>query len=145
MNLPVGMQTVNFESCTGLTGTAELVGERCSYLFNTFWRPAAARPSFLIFSFSFSFHSPFLAGDIGQMNPPVGMQTVNFSCCNNITGTAELGMSEVHTLFNRFRGQPHALLHSSLSPSPRFLPFSYLVTLRSFSQLTLRSGIFPWA
>jgi hypothetical protein len=57
---------------------------------------AAARPSFLVFSFSFSFHSSFLAGDIGQMNLPVGMQSVNFEYCERITGTAEkVKMSEV--------------------------------------------------
>ena len=56
--------------------------------------PAAARPSFLIFSFSFFFHSPFLAGDIGQMNLPVGMKTVNFEDCEGLTGTAESRMSE---------------------------------------------------
>ena len=57
------------------------------YLFNTFWRPAARASSSLIFSFSFFFHSPFLAGDIAQMNLPVGMQSVNFHACTGITGT----------------------------------------------------------
>jgi hypothetical protein len=52
-------------------------------------RPAALASSFLIFSFSFSFHSPFLAGDIGQMNLPVGMQSVDFSYCCGLEGKAE--------------------------------------------------------
>ena len=31
----------------------------------------------------------FLAADIGQVNLPVGMQTVNFYKCYCLTGTAE--------------------------------------------------------
>ena len=41
-------------------------------------------PHFLIF-FLLPF-SPF-AGDMGQMNLPVGMQSVNFLECENLTGT----------------------------------------------------------
>jgi hypothetical protein len=52
-------------------------------------RPAARVSLFLIFSFSFFFHSFFLAGDIGQLNLPVGMQSVDFEYCEGITGTAE--------------------------------------------------------
>jgi hypothetical protein len=48
------------------------------------------RSSFLVFSFSFFFHFPFLAGDIGQMNLPEGVQSVSFYDCKGITGTAEL-------------------------------------------------------
>ena len=32
----------------------------------------------------------FLAGDIGQMNLPVGMQFVNFEECSGLTGTADI-------------------------------------------------------
>jgi hypothetical protein len=90
-------------------------------------RPAAARPSFLIFSFSFS--SPFpSAGDVTQLRLPEGMQRVDFYNCQRLTGTAELGyMSEVHICLIRFYAvQPHALPHSSSSHflSPSILPFS---------------------
>ena len=51
-------------------------------------------------------------------------------------------MSEVHIYLIRFGGQPHVLPHSSLS---FFLLFSPTSSLRSLSQVTLRSGIFPWA
>jgi hypothetical protein len=51
-------------------------------------RPAAVRPSFLVFSL-FPLPFFFLAGDIGQMNLPVGMQSVNFRYCEGLTGTAE--------------------------------------------------------
>jgi hypothetical protein len=50
-------------------------------------RSASFIPRFLIF-----FPIPFflLAGDIGQMNLPVGMQEVNFCECSGITGTADI-------------------------------------------------------
>jgi hypothetical protein len=55
------------------------------------WFKAASRSTSFIphFSFSFFFQSPFFAGDIGQMNLPVGMQSVNFKDCDGLTGTAE--------------------------------------------------------
>jgi len=76
--------------CTiGELGVCSSVGVCALSSVLQFLRPAAVRPSFLIFSFSFSFHSSFLAGDIGQMNLPEGMQSVNFRSCAGITGTAE--------------------------------------------------------
>ena len=44
-------------------------------------------PHFLIFFF---FHFPFLAGYIGQMSLPEGMQSVSFQDCWGVTGKAEL-------------------------------------------------------
>jgi hypothetical protein len=93
----------------------------------------------------------FLAGDITQWHLPAGMKDLNLRA-TEVTGKAQLikrvwrseGEFLEHYL-NRLRFSRNALLHSSLSSSPRFLLFSYLVALRSFSQVTLRSGIFPWA
>ena len=42
-------------------------------------------PHFLILLLPFS----LLAGDIGQLDLPVGMQSVNFRDCSGVTGTAE--------------------------------------------------------
>ena len=42
-----------------------------------------------LFSHLSFFHSPFLAADIGQMNLPEGMQSVNFRDCGGLTGTAD--------------------------------------------------------
>ena len=53
-----------------------------------FRRPAAVTsfiPHFLI-PFSSIFFS--IAGDIGQMNLPEGMQAVNFEECRGLTGTS---------------------------------------------------------
>ena len=83
------MQSVNFKSCYSLTGMAELGDEVPIYLIRFGGQPQNV-PHFS-FSHFFFFHSPFLAGDIGQMNLPEGMQTVDFMCCSGLTGTAELG------------------------------------------------------
>ena len=66
-------------------------------LFNSFFRPAAHAPSFLTFSFSplSSFIMPrrsilFLAGDLAQLQLPVGMKDLNLYGCMKLTGTAQL-------------------------------------------------------
>jgi hypothetical protein len=46
-------------------------------------RSASFIPRFLIFFLPFF----LLAGDIGQMNLPVGMQSVNFEECSGLKGT----------------------------------------------------------
>jgi hypothetical protein len=46
--LPEGMQSVNFEGCRGITGTAESRTSEVHILVNTFRRPTARVSSFLI-------------------------------------------------------------------------------------------------
>ena len=96
-------------------------------------------PHFILFSL---FAFPF-AGAVDKIVLPEGMQTVDFSGCSGLTGTAELRMSDVHIYLIRFGGQPKYILRSSFSFL--LLLFSYLFALCFFSQATLRSGIFPWA
>ena len=93
-------------------------------------RPAAYASSFLTFCFPpSSFLLPrhavfFLAGDLSQLNFPVGMQTVDFSNCRGLTGTAKKsGMrdgqkSPKHII--DFAIQPHTLPHSSPYPCSLF-------------------------
>jgi hypothetical protein len=64
------------------------MGEVHIYLIRFGGQPRTPFIPHLILFFSF-FRFPFLAGDIGQMNLPVGMQTVNFMFCERLTGTAE--------------------------------------------------------
>ena len=88
------MQRVNFEGCEDLTGTAELGGVR--FIFKIVFEASRTRfliPHFILFPL-FAF---FSAGEVDKMVLPEGMQTVDFSDCWRITGTAELGMSKVHT------------------------------------------------
>ena len=89
MNLPVGMQSVNFWNCGGITGTAELGMSEVHTLVHTFRRPAARASSFLTLSFFLSSPS-HPQGAVDKIVLPEGMQSVNFSLCNGITGTAEL-------------------------------------------------------
>jgi hypothetical protein len=80
------MQSVSFYGCSGLTGPAELeMSDGHIYLIRFGGQPQHVLRS----SFTFSFHSSFLAGDIGQMKLPVGMQSVNFSYCRGLEGKAE--------------------------------------------------------
>ena len=52
MNLPEGMQSVNFNLCDGLTGTAESKRMSEVHIYSTrFGGPAARASSFLIFPF----------------------------------------------------------------------------------------------
>ena len=87
--LPEGMQGVNFAYCEGITGTAESRMSEVLYLFNTFWRPASARPSFLIFLFlsAFLLPRPPLAGDLTQWHLPVGMKELGLRY-TKVTGKA---------------------------------------------------------
>jgi hypothetical protein len=66
---------------------------------------ALPHSSFYLFPL-FAFPS---AGSVDKIVLPEGMQEVNFYGCNRLTGTAELGESEVHIYLMRFGGQPHAL------------------------------------
>ena len=64
-------------------------------LVNTFFfaiQPQHVLPSSL---YLFAFSS---AGAVDKLVLPVGMQEVNFAWCKDLTGTAELGMSEVHII-----------------------------------------------
>ena len=107
---PEGMQSVNFDSCFGLTGTAEVRMNEVHILVNTFFaiQPHTPPPSSLYPFFSFAFPS---AGAVDKLVFPEGMQSVNFQMCKGLTGTAELGISEGHILFNTFfRPAAHASL-----------------------------------
>ena len=82
----------------------------------------------------------FLAGDLTQWHLPVGMKDLN------LYGTKVKGKAtsewKVTSQILLTAVQPHAFPHSSFSTHSSFL--SCLAVL-SFSQVTLRSGIFPWA
>jgi hypothetical protein len=82
------------------------------------------------------------SGAVDKIVLPVGMQSVDFLFCSGITGTTDFEMSDVH-IFNTF-WRPAAVHPSFLIV---FFPSSLLPLLYvcSFSQVTLRSGIFPWA
>ena len=82
---PEGMQTVNFNSCTGLTGTAEGCEVHILRLYVFAIQPQHVLPSSL---YLFAFSS---AGAVDKLVLPVGMQEVNFVWCKDLTGTAELG------------------------------------------------------
>jgi hypothetical protein len=85
---------------------------------------------------------------VGDLNMPK-LRVLNLSGNGDLKGGREservgCSLGRVVVIFIYYVLAPHAFLHSSLSSSPRFLPFSYLVALCSFSQVTLRSCSFPW-
>ena len=63
------------------------------------------------------------------MNLPVGMKYVSFERCEGITGTADLGRSEVHIYLIRFGGQPQYVLLTLLFRSSFFITLSPLPSL----------------
>ena len=116
MKLPVGMKAVNFQQCNRITGTAD---SRMSdgHIYLICFEASRTRlllPHFILLPL-FAFPP---SGAVDKIVLPEGMQSVNFSCCDGITGTAESGMSDVHIYLIRFGGQPHAFPHSSFSPFP---------------------------
>jgi hypothetical protein len=70
LNLPVGMQTVEFEGCAGLTGAVDKLV-----------LPVGMQ--------TVNFAYTEVTGDIAQLNLPVGMQTVDFMCCKRLTGAVD--------------------------------------------------------
>ena len=87
MNLPVGMQSVSFRNCDGITGTAE---SRMSdgHIYLIFF--SASRTRFLIPHLPCpSLCPPFRTGEVDKIVLPDGMQSVNFEGCTGITGTAK--------------------------------------------------------
>ena len=87
--LPEGMQSVDFQFCEGLTGTA---GSRMSevriYLISFGGQPQHVLHSSFSFSFFFSPTSSlmlFLAGDLTQWHLPAGMKDLNLGL-TKVTG-----------------------------------------------------------
>ena len=91
--LPEGMQSVNFECCYGLTGTADL-GRSEVYIYlicfetsrSTSFNPHIVLPPPVFFSPTSSLCA-LLAGDITQWHLPVGMEDLNLSL-TEVTGKA---------------------------------------------------------
>ena len=87
MNLPVGMKTVCFYDCKGITGTADIF--RMSDVLVYLIRFEASRNRFLIPHFilfpRFAFPPE---GDVGKIVLPEGMKSVDFYDCSGLTGTA---------------------------------------------------------
>ena len=75
----------------------------------------------------------FLAGDLTQWHLPVGMKDLRLSGSKVKGKVTSLIINMVYAPSPRTSFVPH------------FLFIFSLVALCSFSQVTLRSGIFPWA
>jgi histone H2A len=99
LHFPVGMKKLYLYNCQSLTGKSASTAVVSSFFLRL------SRACFHIIP-HFILHPPspfllnhlsilFLAGNIGQLNLPVGMQSVDFTYCTSLTGTAEsLRMSE---------------------------------------------------
>jgi hypothetical protein len=86
---------------------------------------AAVRPSFLIFSFSFPFHSSFSQGISGKSTFPWACRvwTSTAASASQVQRTAELGMSEVHIYLTPGADQDGSL--ASFIPEWHFLEINY--------------------
>jgi hypothetical protein len=114
--LPVGMQSVDLSGCPGLAGAVDklvLPEGMQSVDFNRCTGLTGAVDKLVLPEGMQNVNFEGCEGltwDIAQMDLPVGMQSVNFNRCTGLTGTAELGMSEGHIQFIFFCN----VLHSSL-------------------------------